>query len=197
MAGRTQTGIHVMRRILWTTIAAGLGCLAAAPGAWAAQAVECHANNRYHIAIEAHADDAPGARFAVTDLGRQKAPKACVFDKAKADFIIGDATEPLWFGQLAGKLLVLTRSTGQQGDLVVYDLTNRKKVLDVPSDEYVVGDSRLVFWQRLGQATAGNCPAFAENQKNGLGSVIAAEETLDLATLVVGKTGKSRCDAVQ
>jgi len=167
-----------MKRILWTTIAAGLGCLAAQGSAQAAQPVECHASDRYHVAVEAHANDEPGAQFAVTDLGRQKAPKACAFDKAKADFVIGDATEPLWFGDIAGKLLVLTRSTGPQGDLVVYDLANRKKILDVPSDEYVVEAKRLVFWQRLGQATAG-------------------EKTLDLATLAVGKTGKSRCDAVQ
>jgi hypothetical protein len=161
-----------------------------------AQEVECHASKDYAVAVKPYADDA-GAQFAVTFLGGKTKPTKCVFDAKKADYVIGKPGDPLWFGEQAGNYLVLTRSTGPQGDLVIYDLKARKVVLDVPSDDYSVNGSKISFWQRTVEATRRNCPSFAQNKANGLGSFIAAEKTFDTATATVKETGKSRCDATQ
>lgn len=169
---------------------------ALATSATHAAEVECHANKRYHVAAETYPEDA-GARFAITALEGRKKPKTCAFDATRADFVIGAAGDPLWFDKLAGRFLVLRRSTGPQGDLVVYDLDSRKPVLDAPADDYALDGKVLRYWERTAEATAATCPAFAEHQANGMGSVIAQEKTLDLATLKGGPTGKSRCDATQ
>ena len=157
---------------------------------------QCHSSQGYHVAALPYPEDA-GNRFAVTRLGGNAAPSACSFDEAKADFVIGETRDPLWFGELSGSTLVLSRSTGPQGDLVVYDLESGKSVLDVPSDEYELTGNRLSFWQRVAQATAATCPEFAENAANGLGSVTAVEKTLDLSTKTISETGASKCVAVQ
>jgi hypothetical protein len=49
----------------------------------------------------------------------------------------------------------------------------------------------------MAQATAENCPDFAENTANGFGSVTAVEKVLDLTTKTVSETGRSKCVAVQ
>lgn len=156
---------------------------------------QCHSSERYHVAALPHDDDT-GNRFAVTRL-EGPAPTACLFDETRADFVIGTSGYPLWYGELAGDSLILSRSTGPQGDLVVYDLRTGKPMLDVPSDEYEREGDRLSFWERKARATAGTCPEFAENEANGLGSVMADLRTLDLKTGAVSETGESKCVAVQ
>ncbi|MBL0371404.1 hypothetical protein JJB09_05130 [Rhizobium sp. KVB221] len=158
--------------------------------------VECHANKEYHVAVQSYDEDA-GSRLAVTALKGKKKSARCTFDASKADLLIGEQGDPLWFDKLAGKFLILRRSTGPQGDLVVYDLESRKPVLDVPADDYELSGNRLSFWQRERQATAKDCPTFAENQANGLGSVISVRKTLDTKTLKVAATTEQRCDATQ
>ena len=101
------------------------------------------------------------------------------------------------FGELAGDNLILSRSTGPQGDLVVYDLRSGKAILDVPSDDYELKDNVVTFWQRVAQATRETCPTFAENEANGLGSVTAIRKTLDLSTQTVTESKDSKCVAVQ
>lgn len=156
---------------------------------------QCHSSERYHVVALAHADGT-GNRFAVTRL-EGPAPTACLFDETRADFVIGVPGDPLWYGELAGDSLILSRSTGPQGDLVVYDLRTGKPILDVPADDYELSGDRLSFWQRGERATAATCPAFAENEANGLGSVTADLRTLDLGTGTVSDAGESKCIAVQ
>ena len=156
---------------------------------------QCHSNDEYHVVGQPYPDDA-GNQFAVTRLKGPR-PAGCVFDKAKADLVIGKAGDPLWYVDLSGDSLILSRSTGPQGDLVVYDLRNGKPILDVPSDEYELQGNLLSFWQRTARATAATCPDFAKNEANGLGSVTAVLKIFDLATRVVSETGKSKCVAVQ
>lgn len=157
---------------------------------------QCHSNDRYHVVAEPYPDDA-GNRFAVTRLAGHMPPATCVFDESKADLTIGQKGDPLWFGELSGDSLILSRSTGPQGDLVVYDLRSGQPLLDAPADEYQLQGALLSFWERTAQATAATCPSFAENQANGLGSVTAVLKTLDLGTKRVAETGESKCIAVQ
>ena len=157
---------------------------------------QCHSNDRYLVVAQPHEDDA-GNRFAVTRLNGAPPPAACAFDERAADFVLGAAGDPLWFAELAGNSLILNRFTGPQGDLVVYDLRSGKVVLDVPSDEYELKDNVVTFWQRMARATRETCPAFAENEASGFGSVTAVRKTLDLATQSVTETGDSKCMPVQ
>lgn len=156
---------------------------------------QCHSNDRYHVVAQPYPDDA-GNQFAVSRL-KGAAPADCMFDESRADLVIGKVGDPLWYADLSGDSLILSRSTGPQGDLVVYDLKTGKPLLDVPSDEYELKGNSLVFWQRTAQATADTCPSFAENEANGLGSVTAVLKTLDLETQAVAETGESKCVAVQ
>jgi len=146
--------------------AAALGtCFFAAPVL--AQEIECHNNKDYLVVSKTYSGDA-GAQFAITALNGKPKPAKCAFDAKKADFVIGKPGDPLWFSAQTGSLLILTRSTGPQGDMVVYDLKTRKSVLDVPSDDYAAEGGKLVFWQRTAAATKKNCPSFTENEKNGM-----------------------------
>jgi hypothetical protein len=169
------------------------GCVSLSPASMAAP--QCHSNAGFHVAMQPYPEDA-GNRFAVTRL-KGPAPSKCLFDAAKADFVIGKNGDPLWYGELAGNSLIVSRSTGPQGDLVVYDLLTAKPILDVPSDEYVLKDQLISFWERTVPATAANCPSFAENTGNGLNSVTAIRKTFDLETRVIKGTGESKCVAVQ
>jgi hypothetical protein len=181
-----MTGSHIMTLI-------ACGCVSLSPASMAEP--QCHSDARYHIVVEPYPEDA-GNRFAVTRLKGATVP-ACRFDASRADVVIGERGDPLWYGELAGDSLILTRSTGPQGDLVVYDLMTAKPDLDVPSDEYERQGNVISFWQRMAPATSENCPSFAENEANGLGSVTAVRRTFDLATKAVSDTGESKCVAVQ
>ena len=165
-------------------------------GPASAQEVECHDNDVFRVAVESF-DDEPGSRFAVTALKGSTGDAACRFDPASADRVIGRKGDPLWFGELAGRHLILTRSTGPQGDLVIYDLETGKSVLDVPADDYTVEPGRLVFWQRMEEANAGNCPDLAAHEADGLGSVIVEQHAFDLASDAAKSLGQRRCEATQ
>lgn len=161
----------------------------------AAQEIECHSSGAFRVAVKPYAEE-PGVQIAVTSVKAGDAA-TCAFDAATADRVIGEAGDPLWFHTLAGNILVLTRSTGPQGDVVVHDLAKGTVLLDAPSDAFEVSDGKLVFWERSGEANAGNCPDYAEHQANAMGSVIAVEKTLLFADGTVAASGASRCDATQ
>lgn len=171
-------------------------CLLLAPLPVRAADVECHTGEIFSVAVETY-DDEPGARFAVSATSREPKDKTCRFDPSQAEFIIGEKGDPLWFGALKDRFLVLTRSTGPQGDLVVHDLAARKKVLDVPADEFEIDGQSLIFWQRGEAASADNCPTFTQNEANGMGSVLATGMVLDLASGKIAETGETRCQATQ
>jgi hypothetical protein len=158
--------------------------------------VECHANKSFAVAVKPF-DDEPGSEFAITALGKKAAPNKCAFKPAQADFVLGKRGDALWFHSQAGKFLILQRSTGPQGDLVVYDLSTRKTVLDVPADDFAVEGNALGFWERSGEATEKNCPQFAENKANGMSSVLSKRKLFDLSTLKTSDTGQERCDTTQ
>ncbi|MBO3760630.1 hypothetical protein [Ciceribacter sp. L1K22] len=158
--------------------------------------IHCHANENFNVAVREY-DEEPGSQFAVTVLDGAEAPADCVFDAQLADIVIGEAGDPLWYGELTADFLVTTRSTGPEGDLVVFDLSTGEKVLDAPADEYDIEDGFISFWQRAGEATSATCTEYAENQANGFGSVILEHVAFDLQAKTLEKTGDTRCGATQ
>jgi hypothetical protein len=170
----------------------GCSCVSLAEAA----PVECHADKEFHVAVKPFKEDS-GALFAVTALSGKAAPRTCGFDPKSADFVIGRNGDALWYSDLVGTYLILQRSTGPQGDLVIIDLATRKTILDVPSDDFAREGDTLVFWQRGEEATEKTCASFRENTDNGLGSVISTRKLFSLTTGKIGTTGATRCDAIQ
>lgn len=160
-----------------------------------AQEAQCFQNEHYLVIAQERVDDV-GTDFLVRAPATGKI--ACQFEQAEGDFVIGSPADPLWYGGLAGRYLALTRSTGPDGDVVIYNLDARTVVVDVRADDdLTVEPERIVFWRRIADGTEQSCPEFAEYQANGLGAVIAEETVLDVATGAIAKTGESRCSATQ
>jgi len=168
---------------------AGLIALAAGPAA-AQEIADCHTSDSHAVADLPNED--LGSRFLVS-----AAAKGCVGAADEAGLVVGDGEEPLWFAELRGNKLFLTRSTGPHGDLVVYDLTSDVRLLDVPADEFDIQDDSVVYWERTEPATAQNCAQIAEYKADGFGAVISVEKRLVFAGRGPAATGRTRCDATQ
>lgn len=160
-----------------------------------AQNDTCRMAGRQDV-LEIENTESAGTRFAVRS-GSAAASRSCDFGEADADYVVGSEAEPLWFAALAERYLLMSRSTGPQGDFVVYDLDERRVLLDAPADDFAWDDAGAVYWERVAEGTAANCPEFAEYESNGLGAAITAEKRFDFATGSVDATGRTRCAATQ
>ena len=170
-----------------------LATLAAVPAS--AQDFGCFSSERFDVqAIEQTKDI--GTVFAVKARAAG-ARSACPVRLAKADFAIGKAGDALWYEALAGRYLTLTRSTGPEGDLVIYDLERRTPVLDVPAGDVAADPKGVTYWERVAEGTRASCSKFREYAKDGLGAAIVAETRFDFATGQAKRSGSRRCDATQ
>lgn len=122
----------------------------------------------------------------------------CEYQVQEGDWIIGQPDEPLWYEGLMGKYVILTRSTGPDGNLVVYDLETQGLFIDEwIDDDFVLSESEVTYWQRFEDGDAQNCPEFEEFTANGLGAVIAREQVFDTVAGTITGTGEERCSATQ
>jgi hypothetical protein len=160
-----------------------------------AQEAQCFQNDRALVVTQERSEEV-GTDILVRPPAKGKIK--CEYVERDGDWVIGSPDDPLWYEGLAGSFLVLTRSTGPDGDIVIYDLTKQELVLDVPADsEITITDDAVTFWQRTAEGTADTCPEFEEYTSNGLGAIIAEEQVLDLASGRLKATGASRCSATQ
>jgi hypothetical protein len=162
-----------------------------------AQEAECYQNETYLVIEQARVDEV-GSDFLVRPAATGKI--ACTFAPEADDIRIGAIGDPLHFAGLAGSYLVLERSTGPDGDVVIYDLEAgaTEPVIDVQADSTLeISDERVVYWERVEPGTAENCPSFAENSSYFFGSVIAAETVFDVATGTATRTGETHCSSTQ
>lgn len=158
---------------------------------------ECYQSDQFLVIAQERLDEV-GTDFIIRPPARGKI--ACLYEIADKDVVLSNPGDPLHFEQLVGQYLVLTRSTGPQGDLVVYDLAADiwTPLLDVRAeDDITVSESTITYWQQLIRGTATNCPSFGENTGMGLGSMIYEERVLDLERVTVSATGETRCSATQ
>ncbi|WP_140048912.1 hypothetical protein [Devosia lucknowensis] len=171
-------------------------CACAAPVPVLASEAQCF-QSKNHLVVFHDRIDEVGSDFIVRPPARGKI--ACVFDPTPDDRRIGAPGDPLHFLTLLGDYLILTRSTGPDGDLVIYDLSGAsdEPVIDVPADDDVVVTEELTYWERTSDATSENCPQYEAYTSDGLGSVIAEERVFDPATGDVTETGNARCSATQ
>ena len=181
-----------MKRIY--VLVAALLALSATPAF--AQA-ECYQNDQFLVIAQERLNEV-GTDFIIRPPARGKI--ACLYEINDGDVVLSNPGDALHFEQLVGKYLVLTRSTGPQGDLVVYDLTTDlyTPLLDARAlDDMTVTEDSITYWQQLIGGTAVNCPSFAENTGYGLGSMIYEERVLDLASVTVKATGETQCASTQ
>lgn len=180
---------------LWTqTTAAGLVALAATQAA-TAQEAQCFQNGHY-LVIAQERSESVGTDFIIRPPARGKIK--CEFVPAQGDLLLDDRDEALWYAGLAGHYLALTRSTGPDGDVVIYDIATQTVVVDVPADDdLAVDEDGIIYWERVAQGTAENCPEFAEYDANGLGAVIAEERVFEVSSGAITASGDNRCSATQ
>lgn len=167
------------------------------PFAAQAEEAQCVQNAHYLVIAHERVGEA-GTDFIVRPPARGKI--ACRFETRDGDIRIGEPEAPLYLEGLAGPYLVLSRSTGPDGDVVIYDLDAGAfaPIIDLPADDEIeVAEDRVVFWERTAEGTAETCPDFAEHESLGLGSVIAEERVLDPATGEVTATGRTHCSGTQ
>ena len=199
-----------MNRPLFLAAAALL--LTAAPAL--AQFPECFRNEDWAVAVSPFADE-PGAEFIVTPVefagpefefnvtpgDTVDVSTICAAEKLPESFTIGSRGDPLWYSGLAGQYLVLTRSTGPDGDVVIYDLENpAEPVVDAPYSSAVpleVGDTEVAYWTRVSEGTAETCADYAEWEANGLGAAIYAKTVFDVASGQETASGETTCYATQ
>lgn len=177
----------------WTIAALFLG-LSTAP---ALAEAECYQSDQFLVIAQERTDDV-GADFIIREPAKGKI--ACVFEEREGDGLIGSPDDPLHFEGLVGKYLVLTRSTGPQGQLVIYDLATDlyTPLLDAGAlDDIAITDDSVTYWQQVIRGTEENCPTFAENTGYGLGSMIYEERVLDFASVTVAATGETTCASTQ
>ena len=162
-----------------------------------AQEAQCFQNDSFLVIGQQRTDEV-GTDFIVRPPARGKI--ACLYEQREGDTLIGSPDDPLWYEALLGNYLVLTRSTGPEGDLVIYDLATdpSRPLLDLPAgDDLTIGEADIVFWERTIEGTAANCPQFEEHAGYGFGSVIVEQRVFDVATGTVSATGETRCTNTQ
>lgn len=164
-------------------------------GAALAQEAICVQNQSW-LAISVDQADHAGQQILVRPaaLGKIK----CEFAERPGDYIVNPEGEPLWFDALVGNYLTTFRSTGPDGNIVIFDIANQTSVVDVPADSDVAAnETSVTYWERTRPGTAKTCPEYAEYTSNGLGAIIAEERVFDGLSGEITVTGEKRCSATQ
>lgn len=184
--------------MLRTALVAACGLALLATPAFAQDTVSnCYQSGPYFVIAQERAEEA-GTNFIIKALPKGTKAPQCSFTAAEGDVELKNPEDAFWYEGLAGKYLVLTRSTGPDGDVVIYDMASNRNVVDIPADaEVTVADDQVSYWQRTGDATAATCPELDQYKADGLGAVIAAQTTLTVATGAIVATGKTHCSATQ
>ena len=95
---------------------------------------------------------------------------------------------------------MLNRSSGPDGEIVIYDLDGdlSAPTIDVSADDEIdVDPHKVTYWERIEPANSKNCPEFADFTSQGLGAVIATEMVFDTATGRANSTGRKHCSQTQ
>ena len=164
-------------------------------GAALAQEAVCNQNASWLVIAQDQVDDA-GMQMLVRPAALSKIK--CEYGERPGDFVVNPERDSLWYEGLAGNYLTTFRSTGPDGNIVIFDIPNRTSIVDLPADsEVTISDAQVVYWERTVPGTDENCPEFDEYTGYGLGAIIAEERILDVTTGEITSTGEKRCTATQ
>ena len=170
-------------------LAVPVSSAAAAP----AEAVSCH-TGRSFLVVERERTEVVGSDFQILPKTPDDSPPCTFGESAAVGFRIGDSDDAYHFNALAGDHLVLENTNGPSGSLVVFNLSTRRKVLDVPvGDDVTADETGVTYWQRSADGTALNCPDFAKYRKDGFGARIETRFRFVFATEASVPEKQTRC----
>lgn len=156
---------------------------------------QCEVSANWRV-VATELGDAPGM---VMDVNKRDAAGLpdCKTKDVKPDFTVGGPDQALWLTNLFGDFLVMARSTGPIGRVVVQNLTDRTIAVDAVSDDSQADSWGVTYWEQKEAGTADNCPQLAEYKEQSFGAVIAHEIRYDFATKTSLTSGKTNCEPTQ
>jgi hypothetical protein len=162
---------------MWRRCVVSIGLAMLQAGA-AAQVRElrCHESDRFRV-VERPASHEPGADFLVRPVPPSGSEAPCRWDPGPGDFVIARRDAERYLA-LEGALLVLDNGTGPDGrQLIVWDLAERRRVLDVPYGGLVsMQHGEIVYWHPTGTPpTPQNCPQLEQWRAQLLGAAIEVQ----------------------
>ena len=160
--------------------------------------VICNENPKY-LVISRKLVDSPGSDILVKYKTAENQNISCEYRIEKTDFEIKNESAEYFFG-LTDDFLILDSGTAPYPrDLIVYDLTNRKKVYtDKYSQPAAVQNGVVTYWSPTDKKVDDkNCPESAKYSSEGLGVEIEARVNLTLANLNKKNSGEYRCSPTQ
>ena len=158
---------------------------------------ECYQNEHYLVIGQQRVDEL-GTDFIIRQPVRGKIN--CLYEIADDDRILSKTDDWVYFVGLAGHYLVLNRSSGPDGDLVIYDLDGDLSTpeIDVRADDEIdVRGDEVTYWKRTEPGNTENCQEFAQYSSFDFGAVIAEETVFNAATGQTRSTGKKHCSQTQ
>lgn len=187
-----------MRHVGWIAHRAALAALivlGAASAARAAAKVECHAGGGYVVIGRERTDEA-GTDFLVRRVQPGVTPP-CVYKQEGGDLVLADKSKPYWFKDMRGDYLILTASTGPTETLLVFDLSTRRKVLDLTAADLKIDERGISFWARTEEGTPTTCKTFAKIKKDGFQPMIETKARFIFAEAKMIEIKARRCVAAQ
>ena len=156
---------------------------------------QCALSTNWRV-IATELGDVPGMLMDVNKRDASGQPD-CKTKDVKPEFTVGGPDQVLWFTSVSNDFLVMARSTGPIGNVVVQNLNDKTIVLDVVSDDFQADSWGVTFWEQKEAGTAETCKEYAEYREQGFGAVIAHETRYDFATKTSLVSGKKNCEPTQ
>jgi hypothetical protein len=181
--------------LAFTTILSGHAIAQEEDGSGDAAQPTCEVSANWRVVLT-ELGDVPGMTM---DLNKRDASGQpdCKTKDVKADFTVGGPDQVLWFTFLSNDFLVMARSTGPIGNVVIQNLNDKTIVLDVVSDDSQADSWGVTYWEQKEAGTAETCAQFAEYKEQGFGAVMAHEMRFDFATKTSLVSGKVNCEPAQ
>ena len=156
---------------------------------------QCELSANWRV-VATELGDVPGMTMAINKRDTSGKPD-CSSTVETPDFTVGGPEQALWFTFLSADYLVMARSTGPVGNVVIQNLSDKSIVVDVVSNDSQADSWGVTYREQKEAATAENCPEFADFTAQGFTAVIAHEMRFDFASKTSLSSGKTTCEPVQ
>lgn len=157
----------------------------------------CHTSSKYLI-MERSSPMGAGVDFLIHVKKNANEKVACPLAAKNITWKIPNSAAQFYVGQV-GDLLIVDSGTGStQRNGFIWDLAKRKQVKTLTYNEMALKGSSVLYWTpSKDKVTTKNCPNLGALKKLGLTEqVIEYQDLLDLKTMKVIKTKKSRCSGI-
>ena len=158
----------------------------------------CHSAGKYVIMERPAANGDGGTDLLIHVKKKASAKVSCPLAKADISWKIPNEQAQFYVG-VVGDMLVLDAGTGPtHRDGFIWDLAKRKKVKTINYNDSALQGSNVLYWvSSADKVNSKNCPNMNALKKMGLTEqVIEYQHVLDLKTLKVTKTKKTRCSGI-